>query len=180
MSQSNNLAIIINGPSSSGKTSVAKALQRKIGAPLLHFQLDMFWNMVPDHIEANSKNFPDMKDVLINTAQDLMSRHYSIVMDIVGNSENIDKLKDALGNYKVYTVGLTARLDILQTREIERQNRKTGLAESQLSGFHENISYDFFADSSDVSSEEIADNILQDIKKRFSFTAAQDFPDPEL
>jgi len=39
--------IVFNGASSAGKTSIAKALQTKLGTPYLHVQLDAFRAMEP-------------------------------------------------------------------------------------------------------------------------------------
>jgi len=49
----NPFAIVLNGPSSAGKTSIARAIQSLAGTPVLHASLDTFtdmfhWPAIPD------------------------------------------------------------------------------------------------------------------------------------
>lgn len=61
-------AIVLNGTSSSGKSSLAKCIQSNIKEPVLNFPLDSFWDMVQHPEIADSDNFPYMKEVISETA----------------------------------------------------------------------------------------------------------------
>ena len=70
--------IVLNGPSSSGKTSIAKEIQRQSDEVFLHFKMDVFWYMVPSDIEANSENFPKMKEAIVDSAKSLIEKAASM------------------------------------------------------------------------------------------------------
>ena len=47
--------IFLNGTSSSGKSSLARELQRRLPEPFLHLQLDAFIEMLPRPLGVNGK-----------------------------------------------------------------------------------------------------------------------------
>ena len=140
--------IILNGTSSAGKTSIAKQLQKQMSECYLHFQMDSFWDMVPEHIEANSENFPHLKDAMIESAYALAKTGHNLIIDIVFMPDQLNALKEKLKEFDTLTFAITASLEITEQREKDRNDRKIGLARSQYNKIHKNTIYDLIIDTS--------------------------------
>ncbi len=124
-------AIILNGTSSSGKTSLAKALQKELDGPYLHCQMDSFLNMI--YVER----FPNEKlsgviEAFMESSKCLLDKGYDVIIDTVFQPENMKIFLDFLKDHSVTTVAVKASLPILQQREKARGDREIGQAESQF------------------------------------------------
>jgi chloramphenicol 3-O phosphotransferase len=49
--------VILNGVGSSGKSSIARALQDILDEPYLHVQMDAFLDMLPERLEDDDRAF---------------------------------------------------------------------------------------------------------------------------
>lgn len=150
--------IILNGTSSAGKSSIAKALQRAIPKPFLHFQTDAFWDMLPEG--ALARNFPKMKYGFTDAARAYAMHDFNIVMDIVASKPTMDYIRAQLAAFKPFIVSVNATLETLKAREIARGDRDIGKAKSQLN-IHDDIQYDFSIDTTYRTATESADYILK-------------------
>lgn len=171
--------IILNGTSSAGKTSIAKALQDKADDVFLHFKMDVFWYMVPTKIEANSKNLPHMKLAILDSAKALLDRGHNVILDIVCTPENIDILRQNFTDHDTYFIAVKADLETINKRERERGNRKIGLAQSQFDKIHTGIDYDFEIDTTHKNANECADIILSNyLRPAFAKVVKKPAPKP--
>ncbi len=153
--------IILNGVSSSGKTSLARALQEELDQPYLHCSLDAFWNMTPRSIAANSNNFPAMKLAIAHSVRALADTGHNVIVDIILNGQTAHlEFCEALSALKVQTIKVHCEPKELDRRERERGDRVPGLARSQLASTHCQISYDLFVDTTKLSALECATKIL--------------------
>lgn len=173
--------IYLNGPSSSGKTTLAKALQNSFSEPFLHLGIDKLIDFMP----AKINNFeggeaPDgfsWKPDLDPTGQPtfhiqagpyakkivkslkaisilLASQSYNLIIDDVAfGAIEVDEWKEALNNYSVLYVGVITPLEILEKRELARKDRCIGSARGQYYRVHENVSYDLEIDTHHQSIE---------------------------
>ena len=139
--------IILNGTSSAGKTSIAKQLQKQMHDCYLHFQMDAFWDMVPEHIEANSDNFPHLKEAIIESAYALAQKGHNLIIDIVFMPEQLKSLKEKLKECETLTFAITASLEVIEQREQQRPDRNNGLARSQYNEIHQGTDYDLIIDT---------------------------------
>ena len=156
--------IVLNGPSSSGKSSISKALQDRLNECYLHFQQDAFWDMVPDGVAANSENFPLIKYAVIDSVYALLIRGHNVIMDTVSMPEHMEFLKEKLSDFDANIVAVTADLDVLQKRELDRGDRIIGLSQSQHDLIHEGTEYDLIVNTSDKTAEQSAELILRKLK----------------
>lgn len=166
ISNSLHRAIILNGTSSSGKTTLAKSLQSRLGDCFFHFEMDSFWDMVPNQDEANSEKFPNLKSAFILSARALLDTGHDLILDTVFMPDTLQDLKTGLGNHDVYTIGVMAPLDVLENRELARADRLTGLAKSQFPTLHDGTEYDLTVDTSEQSADEIATSVVHHYTKR--------------
>lgn len=167
--------IYLNGPSSSGKTTLAKALQEALPEPYLHIGIDKMIGFMPDkvnnweggvaplgfswrgevdstgHLVYNIHAGPFAEKVirsLKEIAQLLASQHYNLIIDDVAfGFIEVEEWRKTLKNYQVLYVGVTVPLEILEERERKRGDRFLGSARAQYFKVHENVSYDLEIDS---------------------------------
>jgi len=167
--------IYLNGPSSSGKTTLAKALQEALSEPYLHVGIDKMIGFMPAKInnweggpaplgfswEASTDSTghsiynihagPFAKKVtrsLKDFACLLASQHYNLIIDDVAfGAIEVEEWKKVLEGYKVLYVGVTTPLEVLEERERARGDRFLGSARAQYFKVHENVSYDLEIDS---------------------------------
>jgi chloramphenicol 3-O phosphotransferase len=167
--------IYLNGPSSVGKTPLARALQNSFQEPFLVFGLDQMTDMMPDKLnswdvdkkvpgfswekEDDGSGMPLYKNWigpfahrLLHTLKKvvctLVDDNYQVIIDDVsiGKAE-VDEWRKALAQYRVLWVGLTAPLEILEDREKIRPDRRIGSARWQAEHVHEGVVYDLMLDT---------------------------------
>lgn len=173
-SNKNVTVILLNGTSSAGKTSIAKALQKIMDAPYLHVPVDSFGEMSPGPDKLGEPGSPLWQSVfnrvlsgfhhsvaaLANTGSDLIIDH--LLLQGVEPYNWLEECLDQIAPFTVYLVGVHCPLEELRRREMARGDRGIGLAERQFSQVHQHGIYDLEVDTSLLSAEECA---LQ-IKKR--------------
>lgn len=170
MKQESVQIIYLNGPSSSGKTTLAKALQQALEEPFLHVGIDKIISWMPDNIndwtggEAPlGYSWKKIEDEFGNPIQELQAGSYaqkigktfqevivvlakmghSIVIDDVSfGKQQLDEWKKTLKDFRVLWVGVNAPLPILEQREKERGNRIQGSARGQFHKVHADVIYD--------------------------------------
>ena len=153
--------IVLNGTSSSGKTTLAKAIQSMDSEVFLHCSLDAFWDMTPATIPASSKTFPNMKLALLKTVKALIETGHNVVVDIIFSGQKTYlELGHELNGVDLLMVKVDCPLEVLKKREMARGDRKTGLAESQYESIHEGVSYDLIVNTFSQSTKECARLIL--------------------
>ena len=190
--------IYLNGPSSSGKTTIAKALQDSFSEPYLHIGIDKMIGFMPAKINDweggdaplgfswkrdtdqtgqtvyNIQAGPFAKKIT-RTLKDitvlLASQQYNLIIDDVAfGAIEVDEWKQALKDYNVLYVGVVTPLDVLEQREKTRGDRIKGSARSQYFKVHENVAYDL---EIDTHRDTLKDNVLKiqnALKKKFPTT----------
>lgn len=181
--------IYINGPSSSGKTTLAQALQKELDDPFLHIGIDRIIGMMPDKVndwtggtategfswkaaidetghpiqEIQAGPFAHkMVQTLIAMVVTLAQMgHYVIIDDVAFGKEHVDMWREALKDYPVLWIGLSAPIHVLESREKYRWNRMIGSSRAQYSKVHTNVRYDLEFDTNKDSLETIVQIIKE-------------------
>ncbi|NGX46777.1 MAG: Chloramphenicol 3-O phosphotransferase [Chlamydiae bacterium] len=186
--------IYLNGPSSSGKTTLAKALQESFDEPFLHLGIDKIIGFMPRKInnweggdapqgfcwkpDTDPTGHPTyhvhagpFAKKIVRSLKDiallLASQHYNLIIDDVAfGAIEVEEWKQALKNYHVLYVGVTTSLEILEAREQARGDRCLGSARGQYFKVHENVEYDLEIDTHTHSLEENIGKILDALKQK--------------
>ena len=160
----NGNVIVLNGTSSSGKTTLARELQSQCSEVYLLCSFDAFWDMTPYGIPAGSKNFPNMKRALAKSVRALAETGHNVIVDIVfcGQKTYIELTEELEGlNFKI--VKVDCPLDELEKREIARGDREIGLAKLQYENVHDGVLYDLnlntFVNSPEKCAQEVFDSL---------------------
>ena len=155
--------ILLNGPSSSGKSTLSRALQSliedKIGEKYAVISIDDFMKLATDETIYEDDVFEisgDMCEGALSALKDCDG----VIIDHVITSERIfNQLSESLGEYGIYRVKVFCPLDILLRRERERKNRCIGSAQDSYTYLYPKDSYDLTVDTSAMSPQECASEI---------------------
>jgi len=163
------IAIVLNGTSSSGKTSIARSIQVHSKSPVLRASLDTFTDMFDwSSVREDERNECHKLGVsnFHNCLPVLASSRFLLVVDHVFEREEwFEDCFRSLGNRPVLFVGIHCPLAILEERERKRGDRRIGLAKSQLDLVHKKKDYDLNLDTSEMNPDQCALQILYEIEK---------------
>lgn len=163
--------VVLNGPSSAGKSTLSKYLCENLVEHPLHIELDAFRNMEPTGYWDVEKELVRVRVAAlcraINASAATFSRHgQSVIVDHVLSHDAWHYMLEDLIDLPVFIVGVFCSLDVLIDRERIRGDRKIGLAESQFDSIHTSRHYDCVVDTSSASEIECGQSILDWLQSR--------------
>jgi chloramphenicol 3-O phosphotransferase len=174
--------VLLNGPGSVGKSSVAAALQAIAARPLLHLSMDRFCEMLPAHLRDHADTFrfdagtvggrpvtevitgatgTILLTAMRRTVAVLADAGFDVVVDDVWLDGEPEDYASLLSGHRVFRVGLTADLATLEAREAARGDRMPGLSRAQIGHVHTGVSYDLVIDMSATAPQEAARRIVE-------------------
>lgn len=158
--------IFLNGATSSGKTSIARALQKQLARPYCVTGIDDAFAMLPGRLHNNRDGFFFDRDecglVRLNFGPIglacLKAHHRSVAaiarsgIDLICDEVILsDELRqdwlDVLDGVPTAFVGVHCSLDELERREINRGDRVIGQTRGQFAIVHAKMRYDIEVDS---------------------------------
>lgn len=158
--------IILNGCSSTGKTSLAACLQRVAeDDQYLHLQLDAFRAMEPSGYFSRQRkeHWPARLEALcrsINGAAVQFARcGQNVLVDHVLSRQAWTYAAEDLRGEHVILVKVSCSLEDAEARERIRPDREIGLARSQWNEIHAGHRYDMEVDTSDLAVTEAAQHL---------------------
>ena len=157
----NNQLIILNGASSSGKTTLCKKLQEVLDEPYIHLEEDRFvFNTYHDRfIDGETGPLIFQKTMLgyYRSLKAFLSAGHNVLADTgFYTPELLAELVRELSTEKVWLVGVQCDLAELENREHARGDRQIGLAKEQHTSIHAGAIYDMEIDTSIASVDECA------------------------
>jgi chloramphenicol 3-O phosphotransferase len=156
--------VVLNGTSSSGKTTIARAFQEAAPRLFLNFSIDSILYALPPAIverlkrgEATDLRFLELVRGFCACVRELLALGHDLVIDhAVVTEAEAELLKAAVEGHRVLLVGLDCPVEVLAERERMRGDRRLGLAAMQCERIHQWLEYDLRIDSGRVSAEEAA------------------------
>ena len=157
--------ILLNGPSSSGKSTLASTLQTIIkdekDIEYGIISIDDFLEMTTDK-EIFEDDVFEISSKLCEKAIDILNLKQGIIIDHVITSERIfTQLKNDLRSYDLYLIHVTCPLHELKRREEERNNRRIGSAEASYQYLFPKEGYHLIVDTFELSARESALKIFE-------------------
>ena len=146
--------ILLNGASSSGKSSLARAVQARIDQPFWHISIDHLRDsgVLPSaRIKAGEFDWRAMREpFFIGFEQSLLAYLQAgnnlIVEHIMESEAWLHRLVGILSGQDVFFVGVHCDLDELERREIARGDRPHGDARRDFHRIHSYCRYDLEVD----------------------------------
>jgi chloramphenicol 3-O phosphotransferase len=170
--------VLLNGVSSVGKGSVAKALQRIASRPMLHVQMDSFLEMMPPGTFGAPEGYTfetrheagkpvtaitsgpilalAMKSLRASVAAMADAGADLVVDEVMWDPADLADYRRRLSGHDLRVVGLFAPLEVIERRERARGDRALRLARWQYDKVHAGVAYDLELDTSVASPEALA------------------------
>lgn len=163
--------ILLNGASSSGKSTFARALQIALPRPYFNYSSDLFvdggmlpaidrttpdtfvsWNVIrPKFFQGFHRSIPAF----------VSAGNRVIVEHVVEFGRWLDELVQLLSGYSVFYVGVTCPVSEIDARELRRGNRYIGEGRSHIEdGIHTWSGYDLMIDTHAQSIEQNVAKVL--------------------
>jgi len=166
------MIIYLNGTSSSGKTSIAKELQKLRQEPYFYFSIDtLLYSLLDEDLEAimgkrpyqQKLNWEAIFEGYFASVAALSNTGNNVIADCPVYSEKLGKyFKKHLGSIdNRLTIKIECPLSVLEERERTRGDRAIGVAKGQYEGIHKYLNFDIEVDSSKNSPIEVASAISQ-------------------
>jgi chloramphenicol 3-O phosphotransferase len=154
--------ILINGASSSGKSTLARALWDKLDEPFLCYSFDHLRaaEVLPmDRIRTKEFDWPVMRSAFFEGYHRSLVAFASagnnlLVEHIVETEAWMNRLLDLLTPFDVFFIGVHCPLPELERREAGRGDRRIGVARADYAMVHDHKQYDL-----ELSSTEPADRL---------------------
>lgn len=156
--------ILLNGPSSSGKSTLSRAIKTRLSGFEV-VSIDDFMKLAKDETIYEDDVFEISAD-MCNRALELLRSGNGIIIDHVITSERIfTQLCDMLGGYEILKVKVACPVEILREREKARGDRCVGSAESSFTYLFPKDGYDIEVDTYKMTADECAEIIVCHINK---------------
>lgn len=159
--------ILLNGASSSGKSTLAVSLQKALkdnrNEEYIIISIDDFLSMTVNEPVYEDDVF-EISPLLCQKALSSLQLGQGVIIDHVITSERIyTQLTKALKEYKLVKIQITCPLNELEKREKERHNRYIGSAKASYEYLFPKEGYDLTLNTLELSSEECAEKIMNHI-----------------
>ena len=171
--------VILNGGSSSGKSSIARALQSLLPAPWLTFGVDDFVDALPPAMLNSEDGLQISQDGHISVGPGIRRLREAwergiaatahagagVIIDDVflAGAAAQDRWRVALRHLQILWVGVRCEPSVAAQREARRADRMTGMAALQAELVHADVAYDLEIDSTSASPETCARQIVDRI-----------------
>lgn len=164
------IILFLNGVTSSGKTTLAKAIQEKADVNFYTISNDTFQQMV-------SRKFL-MQNYWKYLSEAIMQAYYTarmmsdngihilfdgMLLDIAELSPHYERVKMIFKNSPLKLIEVTCPLEICRQRNIQRGDRGIHQSDEQMNIMVKNITYDISVNTSLYTPEQCAEMVLKNI-----------------
>ncbi len=169
--------VVLNGVSSSGKSSIALALQALLPEPWLRLGIDDLVDAVPDWLREGNAGITFAPDgrVIVGDEFARLDRAWGagvaamvgagapVLVDevLLSGAAGQERWRAVLGDIPALWVGVHCDPAVLAERERARGDRVIGMAADQLPLVHAGVVYDVEVDTTRASAETCAREILR-------------------
>jgi chloramphenicol 3-O phosphotransferase len=169
--------IVLNGGSSSGKTTIAACLQAMLPSPWLHLGVDTLLDAMPQALLTSETGiafgsdgsvrpgpaFRHLESAWVQGIAAMARAGARIILDEVflSGGDARDRWRAALADVAVLWVGVRCDSAVASERERGRADRIAGMAASQAQLVHAGMAYDVEVDTSETPAVECARRIAE-------------------
>ncbi len=187
--------IFLNGPSSSGKSTLAKHLQEKLSEPYLRIGIDQMIDMMPEKLNDYHADMKKRDGFYWEKSQDKAgvdllhlshgsyakkvsglyqefilcmanSGHNIIVDEVCLGEHSFAHWQKVLAPYTVVYVGFKIPIEVLEKREKQRGDRVIGSSRAQCMHVHDGAVYDVEITDTALDLDSCSDEIIKLLKTR--------------
>lgn len=156
--------IFLHGASSSGKSTLARGVQARIGEPFWHISIDHLRDsgVLPmarfksGEFDWKAARAPFFDGFHRSLAAYAAAGNNLIIEHILDTDGWLDQLVDLFAPFDVFFVGVHCPLDELTRREVLRGDRPAGSAAQDFHTIHKGVDYDFEVHSDRDAAQNVA------------------------
>jgi chloramphenicol 3-O phosphotransferase len=152
--------VVLNGPSSSGKSTLARAVQNHVGVSCALVSIDQLYPCLHPERDNDWELFRTLTRTLFACARSFHEQGLHVVVDAVFERPECLEICRSICAPNLALVGLSCPLEVLERRELVRQDRRIGLARTQNDRVHAGCEYDLVLDTGLYSPEECAAQVV--------------------
>lgn len=163
--------ILLNGTSSSGKTSLAHALQECLPVLFLNFSIDsVLYALPPSDLSVMIKgqpitrgeyNYGRLVEGFHAAAAGLLATGNRLIMDNALTRPAWKASFDAaVASHSILRVGVFCDQEVARQRELSRGDRAVGTVDNEVPLVHEGMVYDLTVDTTNTSPEVLAAQLI--------------------
>jgi chloramphenicol 3-O phosphotransferase len=161
--------VVLNGTSSSGKTTIARALQELAPRVFLNFSIDSMLATLPPSANArivagadiSDLKYPELVRAYYACVRQLLELGHDLIIDnAIYARDRAELVMAAVAGHRAVMVGLHCPAEVLTERERIRGDRQIGMAVKQSDRIHLWLRYDLEIDTSRTSAQDAAQEIL--------------------
>lgn len=170
------MLIILNGGSSSGKSTIARCLQEQLPGTWLSFSVDTLVDAMPgegiditgDGDVNPSDTFSRLERAWMTGIAAMVQEGADIIIDDVffSGPASQDRWRQALGELQALWVGVHCDAKTAEAREQARGDRIQGMAAKQADIVHQGVGYDLEVDTTHTDPHACARIISQWVSSR--------------
>jgi chloramphenicol 3-O phosphotransferase len=174
--------LILNGGSSSGKTTLARILQSALPEPWLLLGIDLFiWALPPDMV--NGPGGLSIRDGVITRGEPFMSLYagyrnavatvahsgVNVLLDDLTLDGVVDQQRwdESLRDLDVCWIGVRCAPDLAAEREARRGSRPSGIARVQAESVHQGVRYEVEVDTGVLDPSDAMNAIAEAMARRW-------------
>ena len=163
------MVIFLNGTSSSGKTTLGRALQQALADVYLHVSVDTYLSQIApcdlNNATRMEERLPNIVNGFHESAAAIARAGNNVIVDyVLHQPEWLGSCVKAFEGMPVLFVGVHCPLEVLEKREVSRGDRKQGTALFQFNRVHSHRTYDLELDTSSLSVEACVSKIITHIE----------------
>lgn len=157
--------LLLNGPPSCGKTSLARAFVTAAPTPWFHMSLDDFRRGYQSRHWRNDDGalFEHVMTAYIAMLREAASAEIDVIAEAVITPSRRQLYAEKLGTTPTFLVAVRCRIEVARQRELAREDRLKGPIELPADAFrsvHDGIAHDVDLDTSDLDSLDVAADLL--------------------
>lgn len=163
--------IFLNGTSSSGKTTIARALQERLPDPYMHVSVDGFLCLYPERYwnptcREDAMVLAGLVPLAVSgfhrAVAALAEAGNRVIVDHVLQEEGwLEECVERWAGLDVLFVGIRCPVEVAERREAERGDREAGTARYQHDRVHAHGVYDVEVDTSALTVDECVARIVR-------------------
>ena len=156
--------LLLNGPSSAGKTTLSWELQTNALEYWYWLPLDHFFDAVPSQLweKDESEGFRMAYELHHECVKLVSDRGKNVIVDtVICEKDALASFEKKLAGYPVFMVKVTCPVEELNRRELARGDRDLGLAAGQADTMVPQKSYDLIVDTHAQTTVECAGRIAE-------------------
>lgn len=165
----NGILVVVNGPTSTGKTTTARNVQAGTDAPVFRFSTDDILQGFPlptkqDHVNIVAPAMPICIDAVRDSAIEVAAQGNVVIADVVWQQGATDQAvwgeRASARGLLMLTVGLSSDDREVRERIALRPDRHEWVYEFQIERVHVGVKYDLTVNTSRLDPTTVAEQLL--------------------